>query len=110
MLVKVWTEVSSEKYVSLLAKIIEYKEDKMMIRYLSPTTVNYKGKPIYTYEDTVYEVDDDYIIEYLEGLGETDLGFRDIEGGYIKLDSDDDYVPSEDESSCSEDTDNYVDE
>jgi hypothetical protein len=109
MLVKVWTELPNGRYATLLAKVYEHTGDTMTINYLSPTGSKKHGYTVYKYEKESYEVDDDSIIEYLEDMDETDIGYKKIEEGYIKYTSDSDYVPSESEPD-SDDEDNYVEE
>jgi len=102
MLVKVWTELPSGKMASLLAMVIEENGDTMSIRYLSPTEDLDHGQVIYRYEEQVYEVQDDSITEYLGTDDESDIGFKAVPSGFVKYDSDSDYVPS-DEGESSED-------
>lgn len=92
-LVRVWTDVGSRKPVPLLAKVVEKKGSTFAIRYLSES-----DDKIWRYEDEMYEVDDDSIAEYLTVQHEEDMGFKVHEDGYLKVDSDDDYVPSDSES------------
>jgi len=99
MLVKVWTELPSGKMTSLLAKIIEENGPDMSIKYLSATNELDHGCVVYQYEDQDYIVQDDSITEYLGFDDETEAGFRVVPGGFVKEDSDSDYVPSESEES-----------
>jgi hypothetical protein len=94
-LVRVWTDIGLKKPKPLLARVISTKSKMYTIQYLSPTEDRLKGRTIYRYEDETYEVDDDSIYEYLSLSNENDMGFVEIEGGYIKDDSDEEYVPSE---------------
>jgi hypothetical protein len=114
MLVKVWTELSSGKMTSLLAKIIEESGPDMTIQYLSPTDDLDHGQVIFRYEDETYIVQDDSITEYLGTDDESEAGFKVVPTGFVKYDSDSDYVPSdesesEDEESV-EESDYSVDE
>ena len=94
-LVRVWTDVGARKPAALLAKIIEKDGVILTIRYLSESDDH-----IWRYEEDTYEIDDDSIAEYLKTDREEDLGFMKHDDGFIKVDSDDDYVPSsEDEES-----------
>ena len=99
-LVRVWTDVGAKKPIPLLAKVVD-KDDKILtIRYLSE---NKDG--IWRYEEDSYEVEDcpESIAEYLKTDLEEDIGFRSLDGGFIKVESDDDYIPdSEDEDSSDE--------
>lgn len=103
MLIKVLTELPSGKTTALVARIFEEKGDVFLIRYLSPTEDRDHGCVIYRYEDNTYEIDDDSITSYLGTDDETDIGFRKIDDGFIRCDSDSDYVPSSDEETESED-------
>ena len=100
-LVRVWTDVGSRKPAALLAKIIEKDGVILTIRYLSESDDH-----IWRYETDTYEIDDDSIAEYLKTDSELDIGFVAHEDGFLKVDSDEDYVPSdEDESDSYEDSD-----
>jgi hypothetical protein len=101
-LVRVWTDVGSEKNVSLVARIIETNGPLFTIQFLSPTETKDKhGCTIYRYEDETYQIDDDSITHYLDTSDEGDIGFVSIgEGEWIRTgdDSDEDYIPSEEDS------------
>jgi hypothetical protein len=108
-LVRVWTDVGQKKPRPLLARIINSKSKVYSIQYLSPTEDRIKGRTLYRYEDETYEVDDDSIYEYLSLSTEFDMGFVEVDGGYIKDDSDEEYVPTDqsgdDEDDYDEDDD-----
>jgi len=91
-LVRVWTDVGSRKPVPLLAKIVEENGVIFTIRYLSES-----DDKIWRYEEDTYEVDDESIAEYLKTSDECDIGFAPVEDGFVKVESDDDYVPSDEE-------------
>ena len=91
-LVRVWTDVGYRKPVPLLAKIVEENGVIFTIRYLSES-----DDKIWRYEEDTYEVDDESIAEYLKTSDECDIGFAPLEDGFIKVESDDDYVPSDEE-------------
>jgi hypothetical protein len=101
-LVRVWTDVGSEKNVSLVARIIETNGPLFTIQFLSPTETKDKhGCTIYKYEDETYQIDDDSITHYLDTSDEGDVGFVSIgEGEWIRTsdESDEDYIPSEEDS------------
>jgi len=98
-LVRVWTDVGARKPAALLAKIIERDGVILTIRYLTESDDH-----IWRYEEDTYEIDDDSIAEYLKTDREEDLGFMIHDDGFIKVESDEDYVPSsEDESEDEED-------
>jgi len=101
-LVRVWTDVGARKPVALLAKIEEKDGVILTIRYLSET-----AKGVWAWEDDTYDIDDDSIAEYLKTDVIEDLGFRTFgdEGGYVKCESDDDYVPETSDEEDEEDDD-----
>lgn len=101
-LVRVWTDIGGRKPVPLIAKIVERDGVIFTIRYLSES-----DDKIWRYEDETYEIDSDSIAEELHTDLETDLSFRPIDDGFIKMDSDDDYIPTSEED---EDTDEETDE
>jgi hypothetical protein len=98
-LVRVWTDVGARKPVALLAKIIEKDGVILTIRYLSESADH-----IWRYETDTYEIDDDSIAEYLKTDKEDDIGFVAHEDGFLKVESDEDYVPSDDESDSESDS------
>ena len=102
-LVRVWTDVGSRKPVPLLAKIVEENGVIFTIRYLSESE-----DKIWRYEEDTYEVDDESIAEYLKTSDECDVGFAPLEDGFIKVESDDDYVPSDEESDDDEDEESDI--
>ena len=108
-LVRVWTDVGSDKNVSLIARIVETNGPIFTIQYLSPTETKDKhGCTVYKYEDEMYEIDDDSITHYLETSDEGDIGFVSAGNGeWIRTgdESDDDYIPSEEEESDDEEED-----
>jgi hypothetical protein len=112
-LVRVWTDIGQKKPKPLLARIVNSKSKVYTIQYLSPTEDRLKGKTLYRYEDETYEVDDDSIYEYLNLSTEFDMGFVEVDGGYVKDDSDEEYVPSdpeEEEDFDEDDSDDDSDE
>jgi len=92
-LVKVWTDVGSRKPVPLLARIVEKQGKIFTIRYLSES-----DDKIWRYEDDTYEIDNESIAEYLKTDMEEDVGFKTYDDGFLKIDSDDDYIPSDEET------------
>ena len=91
-LVRVWTDVGARKPVPLIARIVEENGVIFTIRYLAESE-----DKIWRYEEDVYEVDDESIAEYLKTSDECDVGFSPVDDGFIKVESDDDYVPSDEE-------------
>jgi hypothetical protein len=109
MLIKVLTELPGGKTVALLARIFENKGDTFVIRYLSPTEEKDHGCVVYRYEDQMYDIDDDSITAYLGTDEEEDVGFRrTATDGFVRADSDSDYVPSSEEESDSDESDEDV--
>lgn len=106
-LVRVWTDIGTGKNVSLVARIIESDGTNFTIQFLSPTEDKDKhGCTIYRYEDETYVIDDDSITHYLDTTDESDIGFKHVnEGEWIRTgeESDEDYVPSEDEENEEDD-------
>jgi hypothetical protein len=100
MIVKVYTDVGKTRPIALYAKVVEkMKKGKYKIQYLSPTTEVYEGKVLYRYENDIYDVEDDSIMEYIKH-DEDYIGYTAIDDiGFIKQDSDSDYQESESESS-----------
>jgi len=99
-LVRVWTDVGARKPAALLAKIVERDGVIFTIRYLTES-----DDKIWRYEDDTYEIDNDSIAENLGTASEEDIGFRPVEDGFVKMDSDEDYVPSSEDGETSEDED-----
>jgi hypothetical protein len=99
-LVRVWTDVGARKPAALLAKIIEKDGVILTIRYLSESDDH-----IWRYEEDTYEIDDDSIAEYLNTDSELELGFVQRDDGFAKVDSDEDYVPSDEDSSDEDSSD-----
>ena len=91
-LVRVWTDIGSRKPVPLLAKIVEENGVIFTIRYLTES-----DDKIWRYEEDVYDIDNESIAEYLKTSDEHDVGFKPHEDGFIKVDSDDDYIPSDED-------------
>jgi hypothetical protein len=112
-LVRVWTDVGTDKNVSLVARIIETNGPIFTIQFLSPTESKDKhGCTIYKYEDETYQIDDDSITHYLDTNDEGDVGFVSVgEGEWIRTgdESDEDYVPSEEDSDSDDEEDDEED-
>jgi hypothetical protein len=111
-LVRVWTDVGTLKPAALLARVIEENDGVYKIQYFSPTEEYDHGRVIYRYEDEIYEIDDESITEYLDS-DETDAGYILVsQDAWIKAssDSDEDYVPSEEDLDDEEDDDEEEDE
>lgn len=104
-LVRVWTDVGARKPAALLAKIIEKDGVILTIRYLTES-----DDQIWRYEEDTYEIDDDSIAEYLKTDQEEDIGFVKHEDGFIKVESDEDYFPSEESDDTESSDDEELDE
>jgi hypothetical protein len=112
-LVRVWTDLGGRKPVPLVAKIAsKTKRGIYTISYLSATDDRDHGRTIYRYEEEQYEIDDDSICEYLNTSDEVDIGYIGVgELSFVKqADSDDDYVPSEEEESEDESDEDEVED
>jgi len=96
-LVEVWTDIGQKKPKPLLARIVSCTNKHKTIQYLSPTDEYIKGKLIYRYEDDTYDIGEDSIYKYHTHSTEYDLGYHEVPEGYVKEDSDIDYVPSDPE-------------
>ena len=105
-LVRVWTDVGTRKPVPLLAKIEEQDGVIYTIRYLSEGSDG-----IWRYEEDTYDIDDESIAERLKTSNEEEAGFRIKEDGFVKEDTDDDYVPeSEPETEDDDEEDEETEE
>lgn len=106
-LVRVWTDVGARKPLPLLAKIVEKDGVILVIRYLSED-----ADGVWRYEDDTYEVEDcpESIAEYLVTSNEEDIGFKIADDGFVKMESDDDYIPDSDESESESDEDEDEDD
>jgi len=92
-LVRVWTDVGARKPVPLLAKIEEIDGVIFTIRYLSES-----DDRVWRFEDDIYEIDDESIAEYMNTTRAEDIGFAPVgDDGFVRVDTDDDYVPGSDE-------------
>ena len=101
-LIEVWTDVGLKKPKPLLARVVASSSKHTVIQYLSPTEDRIKGKTIYRYEEDTYHIGEDSIYKRHKNSNEFDLGYSEIPEGYIKEDSDIDYVPSEEEGADEE--------
>ena len=111
-LVRVWTDIGTLKPAALLARVIEEHDGVYKIQYFSPTEEYDHGRVIYRYEDEIYEIDDESITEYLDS-DETDAGYILVSAdAWVKAssDSDEDYVPSEEDLDEEDEEDDEEDE
>ena len=78
-----------------LARVISEDENTYKIKYLVA-----KNKELYDYEENEEEIEKECVCGIYEpGDTEEDAGFYKVDGGFMKLDEDEDYEPSECESS-----------
>ena len=98
-LVRVWTDVGSRKPVPLLAKIVEKNGCIFTIRYLSES-----DDKIWRYEEDTYEIDNDSISEHLKTSDEHEVGFKVFDDGFVKSETDEDYVPSDEDEETDDDS------
>lgn len=112
MLVRVLTDIGGPKPMPLLARVTEERDNSYTIVYLSPSEDKDHGRTIYRYESDPYEIDDDYVVEYLDDEEQAGFEPANTADGWIKqvYDSDDDYEPSEDECDSPSDDDDDGDE
>ena len=107
MLVRVLTDIGGPKPVPLLARVVEERDNSYTIVYLSPSEDKDHGRTIYRYENDTYDIDDDYVVEYIDD--EEQAGFEPAKtsDGWIKhvYDSDDDYEPSDEDCESPSDDD-----
>ena len=99
MLVRVLTDIGGPKPVPLLARVTEERDNSYTIVYLSPSEDKDHGRTIYRYESDTYDIDDDYVVEYIDDEGQAGFEPAKTTDGWIKqvYDSDDDYEPSDDD-------------
>jgi len=110
-LVRVWTDVGIDKYVSLYARIIKKAGDTFTIQYLSPTE-HHTGQTVYRYENETYEITDESISHYLDTSDETEIGFKKFDAhGWVRVNADEDYEPSdEDEDEIDDEEEEFDDD
>jgi hypothetical protein len=101
-LVRVWTDVGARKPLPLLAKIVEKDGIILVIRYLSEDTDG-----IWRYEDDTYEVEDcpESVADYLGTSNEEDAGFKPVDDGFVKIETDEDYIPESEDDETETETD-----
>jgi hypothetical protein len=89
---------------TFLAKVVDEGADTYKVQYLVA-----KNKELFDYESIVHEIEKECVCGmYDPDDTEEQAGFVRVEGGFIQLDEDEDYEPSEsdeeddDESLCDE--------
>lgn len=107
---KVYTDIGAHKPVLLYAKMTKkINSGSYEIKYISPVSKLSNGTTIYDYEDMTYTIDDESIIEYIDGPDENVIGYQKVNNGWVKCKNvDPDYEPSvqsdSDEESDEEDS------
>lgn len=91
-LLRVWTDVGNRNPSALLARVVKEIDGIYTINYLSEDT-----NKTWRYETETYEIDIDSISENLANYDETDLGYTEFDGGFLKEDDDSDYDGGEEE-------------
>lgn len=101
---RVYTDTGAPRPVILYAKIVNENEKTYDIQYFSPMK-KVNGQTIYNYESLIYTIDDESIVESLQGEDERCIGYQKTQDGWVRLDENDpDYEPSESECSTIEST------
>jgi hypothetical protein len=105
-LIRVYTDVGGEDYVSLYARIIKKTGDVFTIKYLSPME-HHSGQTIYRYETDTYEITDENVSRYLDVDDEHQIGFKKFdEDSWVRVsEEDEDYEPNSDEEDEEEEDD-----
>ncbi len=97
MIVQVLTDIGKKKPIIMNAKVIDKSESTFKIKYLSATSDMFNGKRLYKYEPEIYEIGEESVTDTAHD--EREIGFKKVDDeGFIKTDSDNDYLPSGSES------------
>ena len=100
---KVYTDIGAHKPVTLFAKLVKKVPGGYEIKYFSPMRRTLDGPSLFNYEATTYTIDDESIVERIDGVDERVIGYQKTPDGWIRLDEGDpDYEPTDTED---EDTD-----
>jgi hypothetical protein len=101
---RVYTDTGAPRPMILYAKIVNENEKTYDIQYFSPMK-KVNGQTIYNYETVLYTIDDESVVECLQGEDERVIGYQKTQDGWVRLDENDpDYEPSESECSSMEST------
>jgi hypothetical protein len=108
-LVDVLVELDNGETAECVAKIVKVSGDTFTVRYLSETTKKHGGGVVYDYEKTTYDIDRASIAGYYETTNESDAGFIELDkGGWVRVgsavESDSDYVPSDEDTDTDDDS------
>lgn len=93
-LIDVLVELDDGTQSNCLAKIEGETEDTYTVRYMSPTKKYWGDQKIYTYEKTTYTIDKGCVSGFYDSTKEEDAGMEKVDGGWVKVENDSDYVPS----------------
>jgi len=107
-LVDVLNELDDGTTTDLVAKIVEETDSTFTVRYLSPTKKFYGERVIYKYESDTYVIDKSCVSGYYDSKDEEDAGFEKIEGGWVQVENDSDYQPSDEPETESESEESVV--
>jgi hypothetical protein len=88
-IVDVLVELDDGTQTTCLARIESENKNSYVVRYLTPKN------NVYAYENEVYTIDKDCVSGFYDSTNEEDAGLQKVAGGWIKVDSDSEYVPSE---------------
>jgi len=104
-IVDILNELDNGKTVDLVAKIVGENAKTFTVKYLSPSKNMHGDLIIYTYESKSYTIDKECVSGYYDSEKEEDAGFIKVDGGWIHLEGDSDYTPSEEsEESCEDES------
>lgn len=102
---RVYTDVGKNKPVILFAKVVREHGNTYDIRYFSPVQKLPSGQSIFNYESVVYTIDDESIVERIQGDDERVIGYEKMDNGWVRLDENDpEYQPSESEEGSESDS------
>lgn len=94
-LIDVLVELDDGKQTTLLARIVAERKDSYTVEYMSPTKKTYdEGRTLYRWEDIYYTIDKESVSGFYDSKNEEDAGMIKVDGGWIREDTESDYVPS----------------
>ena len=107
--VRVFTDVGGNKPVIMYAKMVKQTGRTYDVQYFSPMKKMSDGGMVFNYEKALYNIDDDSIVEHIEGPDERVIGYQRGSDGWVRLDeTDPDYEPSDADSSGSDESETDV--
>jgi len=107
-LVDVLNELNDGSTIDLVGRIVGETGSTFTVRYLSPTKKFYGERVIYKYENETYEIDKLCVSGYYDSTEEEDAGFEKIEGGWVQIESESDYQPSDEPETETESDESVV--